>query len=215
MRAFISLLFRRLRWLIRFPYLPETLGLLAAIGIAVWFRNEAAIRLIGMLLQLAGVFEAAYGIRQTRRLFNRPTFTRQWLAERPRKRQVIQAVGSAVGLSLVMGHARGRVDVPPDADMEQRVSRLETTYELLFNEVGTETTALRAKDAEIEQKLKSEEGERKTGDDTISNQLAETAIGGLRLQVSGVIILLVGIIMGTASLEICKLLAAWGSMCHL
>jgi hypothetical protein len=197
----ISLLFRQLRWLFRYPYLPEIVGLLVATGIAVWFRNEVAIRWIGMLLQLVGVLEAAYGIRQTRKLFNRP-FGRQWFAERPRKREVIQAVGSAGGLNLVMGRMRGRVDVPPDADMEQRVSRLEKNYELLFNEVGTETNALRANDAEIEEKLNNEEAQRKTGDSTVSNQLAETAIGGLRLQLSGVILLLAGIILGTASREI-------------
>jgi len=217
----ISLLFRQLRWFTRFPYFPEILCLLVAIGIAVWSKNEVAIRWTGIVLQLFGVFEAAYGIRQTRKLFKRPTFGRQWLAERPRKLTPISGVGNAAGFSLVRSRGRARTGVPPGATIQQRLARLEQNYETIFDELGTETSVLRAKDAEIEEKLRSEEGERKTGDSTVSNQLAETAIGGLRLQFSGVMLLLAGIIMGTASPEIadpytafCKLVAAWGSVCR-
>jgi len=58
-----------------------------AVSVSFFVRTEPAIRLAGLCLQLLGIAAAALGIRDTRRMFGKPSFLqslRNWATSWPR-----------------------------------------------------------------------------------------------------------------------------------
>ena len=121
---------------------------------------------------------------------------------------VISAAGTSI--SMESGSMRGRVAPGPQATLDQRVAMLEDSYTKLFDEVGSLGNEVKRRSDELTGKLRAEATAREAADKEIKEQLRETAVGSIHLDVWGVLFVMLGIIAGTVSPEIAALVrAAW------
>jgi hypothetical protein len=171
---------------------------------------ERQIRLISLGLQLIGFGTVAWGLREARKLFRKPTFLQglaEWFRRFPRfgPRNTITGVGAAsLGLSTASG--RGRVSAGSGTPIERRVEILEQSYASLFDEVGTLTDVVKRDTDELRSASQVEAEARKAADKAIEARLDEAVVGGLHLEFVGLFFFLVGMILSAVSPEISSVL---------
>lgn len=172
--------------------------------------REKDIRLLGMFLQLAGFLTVAKGLRDSGRLFKKPTVRQRmalYFKGFPRssvKNQIISAQGSTV--IAMTGSGRGMVSPGVNTPLEKRVEMLEERTKNLFSEVGELGGKLKAQSDELTLKITEEVTERKAGQRAFEEQLERAVIGGIHVEWSGVIFFITGIILASASPELSDLL---------
>jgi hypothetical protein len=176
--------------------------------------SEPIIRIAGLLLQLVGISTVVYGIDQTRRLFGHPSLVNAgmaWLSSFPRLHPpprvavldidtgTIRLTGSGVAL---------RHRAAPGATLETRVHVLESNIDSLERRLeATEGHLGEAAKTAAEGLL--EEGQVRQGQvDAIREKLEATETGGLAISLMGLIWLVVGLILATASQELARLVMA-------
>jgi len=219
----LSQFLKRLRWWVPATarWLPELIGYFAPILVAlvicvtvpvlvrlIWpcqaqqAIREQAMRWIGGLFQLGGVITIALKLHAAQRQFPQQTLKRI-LDRRPRFRikNTVIAVGAA-SMGMATMSARGRVSPGPQATLEQRLAMLEDSYTKLFDEVGSLGNEVKRRSDELTDQLHTEAAAREAADKEIKEQLKETAVGSIHLDMWGVLFVMLGIIAGTASPEI-------------
>jgi len=162
-----------------------------------------------MFLQVLGLATVAVGLRETRKLFSRPTLldlAKNWLTRFPafylRTRIVTGTANLVFGSASVCAH--GTVTTNRDASVEERVARLERDLSQVTLAIQ-ETQRRIAEDAQRQTSaLQSERRERETEDARTQKLLQEAMAGGLHLEMIGVFWLFFGIILATASFEIAR-----------
>ncbi len=181
-------------------------GIVWLFGIAQTISD--ALRWSGLFLQIIGLGSVVIGLQESRRLFNQPSVfesIREWLLQGIRifkpRHIVIKAEGGAIGISTAFGHAR--VTSSPQSDsVEDRLFSLERNIEYLRDEIDH----LRKDGAEFRKKatedLVTERKERIAGDEVHAKQLQEAVIGGIHIELAGLIYLLFGITFATIPDEI-------------
>ena len=170
---------------------------------------EPVIRLSGLVLQLLGVGTVAWGISETRALFGRPSLfavAKNWLCRFPpfHSRVVSGTVNITLGGDTMSGRGYGMDNAGPNATPEARIEVLEKNI-LRVNERIDQTQ--REMDAEFRNTgaaLKREEQARAAEDQAIHHKLEISETGGIHVTAMGVLWLLVGITLSTASSEIAK-----------
>jgi hypothetical protein len=186
----------------------------AAILIAIWgpFEAEPRVRWVGMGLQLAGIGTVAWGVRQTRLLFNRPSIAQQakaWLARRPKRRDVHLVTGTGglrMGGSAALGFARA---VPgPDTPIEQRVRLLEADVTRLYEQQADAVRRLNAEADARALQIADEGRARETEDAALRSRLDASATGGLTISLVGLVWLMLGTFCTSGSIEIAHRLSA-------
>jgi hypothetical protein len=198
---------------------PLWLGILTLV--VVWLIllilgcREKDIRLLGMLLQLGGFWTVAKGLRDSGRLFKKPTIRERfarYLNGFPRRRVTnhsLTAQGISVGTMITNGRA---ITLPgPDTPLEKRVEMLEERTTNLFSEVGEIGGKLRAQSDEFALKLTEEVTQRKAGHRAFEEQLERAVVGGIHVEWWGVTFFIVGIILSSASPELAGLMERAGS----
>ncbi|HWY80808.1 MAG TPA: hypothetical protein VNY10_02510 [Roseiarcus sp.] len=217
----LSEFLKRLRWW--FPatarWIPELIGffapyvapvlivLLLCVVVRMFWPCHAqqAIRWIGGGFQLVGVITIVLKLHAAQQQFSQHTLKRI-LERRPRfwqQNTVISAAGTSI--STASGSVRGRAVAGSQATLEQRVAILEDSHTKLFDEVGSLGNEVKRRSDELASKLHDEATAREAADKGIKEQLKETAVGSIHLDVWGVVFVVSGIVAGTASPEI----AAW------
>jgi hypothetical protein len=191
----------RLAWL--------TLGALVA---AVAFplaagKSEQQIRLSGLFLQLLGVGTVAWGLRETRRLFRRPTLgelLRTWLVRFPRWRRDIVLSVDPAHIAWVAGSPRVRVWFPmdPNAPPEQQLKALTSNVQHLDQRLTAAETEIETRTAQVEGAVREEQKARSLRDTELSARLEGAQTGGLHISLAGLVWLLAGLLMATLSSEI-------------
>src|SRR5262245_27008713 len=110
---------------------------IAVIGAALFCPAalEPRVRWAGLVLQLAGLSTVAWGLRETRKRFGKPSFLTELWAARPRWRRDINIVVGAGNINLEGARvdAVGTVGFPPDATLEQKVAAIQSNLENLHN----------------------------------------------------------------------------------
>jgi len=168
--------------------------------------TEATIRIVGMLLQLLGIGTVAWGIRETRSLFGRPSLvelSRQWLGRFPRLTP-ISFTGTSSAMLTLGGTAQGygTASASLNATIEERVVALERNIHLLHERIsGTQhliDSGLR-KQAEA---LKEEASKRAEDVQGVNAKLEATETGGLHISAMGALWLFVGVIMNSIPVEL-------------
>jgi hypothetical protein len=107
---------------------------------------------------------------------------------------------------MVTGEARLRLGAGPGASVEQRVSILEGNLNQLQDEVDTKVRELRNKSDELKNDLRREGEERRTADDAVTRRIEEVAIGGLHLEIVGLVWLTVGVVGASVPDEVAALI---------
>lgn len=201
---------RLLHWLAR-PRLAAFA--VAVVVVAVWVsffvHTEPAIRLAGLCLQLLGIAAAALGIRDTRRMFGKPSFLqsiRSWATSWPRFKPKVQHVsisGSAsIGLS---GSATVSCGVAPDATLEQRIDALEASIKSVEGRLRSAEGAISTNERAFTSKLQQESQERGTQVAELHRKVEAASTDGLRLAAAGAFWLTIGVVLSTASPELLAL----------
>lgn len=201
---------RLLHWLARARLAAFTI---AVVVVAVWVsflvHTEPAIRLAGLCLQLLGIAAAALGIRDTRRMFGKPSFLqslRSWAASWPRfkpKAQHVSVSGSvSIGSSASATVWQG---VAPDATLEQRINALEANLKSVDGRLHSAEGVISTNERTFTSKLQQESHERGTQVAELHHKVEAASTDGLRLAAAGAFWLAIGVVLSTASPEILAL----------
>jgi hypothetical protein len=213
-RRLIGWLGRFARWLaepIRFWVFVLCTAVVATIAWVLADSWEQGFRFAGLFYQWLGIGTVAYGLHQTRKIFQRPTILAlvgEWLSQFPPWKKDTRIVVGTGHLKLSGGtvRARGQINPAPGTPLEDRVRFLE-------DEVGRLRDASDALGERIVEEVKrldsAVESERKTreaDDQQIRRLLEEALAGGLRIEWMGAFWLFVGVMLGTVPTDIVSLL---------
>jgi hypothetical protein len=174
---------------------------------------EQRVRLSGMLLQLAGLAVVAFGLHKTRRAFKLPTvseWTRQWWKDRPRwtiPPATLEAHSALHGRSATHVDLRGQA-ASLGAGFEERIKILEGRADMLEEWVGQERDARKAEARERLRAMDTERSERAGADAELKRLMSEAVASGIRLEMLGVVWLVVGVILASAPCEVAGLFGA-------
>jgi len=174
-------------------------------------RTEPVIRVTGLVLQVCGLFSVILGIRETRALFGHPSLTskaKAYFRRVPLLRHdlVISAGGLIGSAALGKGRIYGTSGAPgPNPTIEARLEALEKNITSIHERISQTQKEMDEEFQKTANALKREEQARQEENKKISEKLEVTATGGFYVSASGAVLLLVGIILSTASLEIASL----------
>jgi hypothetical protein len=188
------------------------IALAAVLGWITSTSASGAIRYAGTVLQVFGLLTIAVGLRHMRKLFGRPTVPRRvrdWFgrfAQAFRRPEPVTLKGTAAGIAMVTGEARVRLGAGAGASLEQRLSVLESNLNQLQDELDAKICELRSKSDEMRNDLRREGEERRAADDTVSRRIEEVAIGGLHLEIVGLVWLMLGVIGASVPDEVAALI---------
>jgi hypothetical protein len=179
--------------------------------------RELQIRYSGLAFELLGLLLVIRGIRETRTLFKKPSlrrFAAAWLRSWPSWR-VAAHVRVGVGHAAVgdmTASLRGTAEISADATLEQKVEALRLQMKVLTDDVATVRADHERRLSAQQDELANEKRARADGDAAIRVLIDESIAGGLHLEAIGVVWLLLGIVLSTASTEVAKLfgwIAQW------
>ena len=205
---------RRFRsWLLTarvlFLTLIVILGFLAVLLLST--VTESHLRLTGLLLQLLGIATVLHGISNTRKLFGHPSLLAtalSWLRAFPKLHPPpITIIGAGVlEDATAFGRATVRQQAGPNAGLEHRVRVLEEN----FKSMDGRATELQQQIDEAGQlvvaSLSTERELRQRDVENLSKRLEMSETGGMDISLMGLVWLMVGLIMSTASEELTNLL---------
>ena len=215
MRSFLedlwSWLHDQARWIATASPAWGTLGVIGIVaGVASFLpgNTDDRVRYCGMTLELLGVFTVVHGLREKRRLFKRPSLfdhLKDWLGRRPRwgaKNQVI--IAASAGHLSISGSARTSIwrGTAPDATLEARFAALEANVETLRSEQAELAKQLQAEAQTRNTALEAERRSRDSVVNALRSQLDTFGAGGLPLETAGLVWLILGVVLATASTEI-------------
>jgi hypothetical protein len=170
-------------------------------------ETEEGFRLIGLGLQLIGILTVAYNLRGTRRQFDRPSvLTRvvQWWRERPKFRYppIIGSMSATLAPPTMKARAYVWDDSKPDATVDQRVSTLERNLNRTRDWLIHIENSIDENKKSTEISIKQEQITRAEADSSIEKKLEQSQIEGLHISLFGIVCLIIGSIMGAASVEL-------------
>jgi hypothetical protein len=168
---------------------------------------SAALRYAGTSLQILGLLSVARGLYDMRQLF--PKRKEGWfrrLGQVFGRPKVVSVEASAGSTALVEGRPRLRSGAGPGATVEQRLEVLEGNVKQLEGEMDAEIKDVKEQVARVQGGLNRERDERRGADDKTANQIENVAIGGLHLEVVGLLWLVLGVLVTSIPDEAARLL---------
>jgi len=198
---------RALAWFTRawLPMVTAFLVILALITSLYYCQTESSVRLWGLLLQIFGIAAAAIGIRDTRRMFGKPSFLEQlrtWLTSIPRlKPPTVSASGSGK-LSMSCSAKAHAWKSAGEPTVESRLSAAEANLKELNERANVAESAFEAHVRAATQNLREEADLRKEADRQLHLRIEAASTDGLHLAMVGVVWLACGVIMSTAPNEL-------------
>lgn len=202
---------RTLAWLMR-ARLPMFTALVVLLALAMslcYWQTEPSVRISGLLLQLLGIAAAAVGIRDTRRMFGKPSFLEQvraWLKAVPGfKPRTVSASGSATLSMSASAKAHVWRGAGTDTTLESRLSAAEANLDELYRRANAAESALDAHVRTSEQRLREEVDARKEADRQLHLKIEAASTDGLHLAAVGVVWLACGVVMSTVPNELLSL----------
>lgn len=122
-----------------------------------------------------------------------------------RSRNITIAVGGAT-FSMKGGRVRASVGLPPNATLDQRVDLLERQSKVLDDRIEALDVRVEAEQKARSEAIAAERTAREGSVAALDTKIKEVEIGGLDLSLFGVFFLLIGVVLTTATPEICWLL---------
>jgi len=164
-----------------------------------------------LLLELLGVATVIAGLKDKSRLFNKPTirqYIRASLSDFPKwpgadLNITLQGISISASAGMV-----GRLSVwskPTDDSIEKRVAALERNIESLKADQAEAVQSLRTADDTIRGALKKEVAESRAAEQDLRTKVEGLGADGIHIEAIGVIWIVFGTILSTASSELAKL----------
>lgn len=172
--------------------------------------SEPKTRIIGLLLQLCGIGTVVWGLRQTRKLFGRPGFFEnlvEWLKRFPKYKPRAVSIEGNITLPRIQlaGSAHGWQSAAPEASIERRLAVVETNLLDLNQRLVQVQQRIHDETRKITSELHEERILREKEDEETKTKIELSQTGGLSISIMGLVWLLLGVILSTASAEIVKL----------
>ena len=172
--------------------------------------SEPKIRIIGLLLQLCGIGTVVWGLRQTRKLFGRPGFFEnlvEWLKRFPKYKPRAVSIEGNITLPRIQlaGSAHGWQSAGPEASIEKRLAVVERNLLDLNQRLVQVQQRIDDETRKITSELHEERVLREKEDGETKRKIELSQTGGLSISIMGLVWLLLGVILSTASAEIVKL----------
>lgn len=201
-----------LRW-IREPRLFWlcTFVVVASMALALFGGvTEQKIRITGLVLQLCGISTVVWGLRQTRKLFGRAGFFEhlvEWLKRFPKYKPRPVSFEGNISLPTIQltGRAHLWQGAGPEAPIEKRLAVVEENLLALDQRLVQVDKRLDDEARKITSELHEERVLREKEDDETKRKIELSQTGGLSISVMGLVWLLLGVVLSTASTEIAKL----------
>lgn len=217
-RRLIGWLGRFARWLakpIRFWVFVLCTAVVTSIAWVLADSWEQGFRFAGLLYQWLGIGTVAYGLHQTRKIFQRPTILatfREWLSQVPPWKQDTRIVVGTGHLKLSGGRVRARAQINPAAGtpLEDRVRFLEEEMGRLRDASDALDDRVVEQGKRLDSAMESERKGREADDQQIRRLLEEALAGGLRIEWMGVFWLLLGVTLGTVPTDIVSVVGLQG-----
>lgn len=197
-----------IHWLARafLPVLTVAI-LLSTCVFVIYLGSESAIRLGGLFLQLLGIAAAALGIRDTARLFGKPSLLQQvrnWFGAVPPLTPRVQTIRMSTGISLgATGlhtvRSGGSATYP---SLEGRLMVVERDLKKARRDVAVIEAGLDNAKKEIKAGLEIETKQRMEQDDLLRSRIESASTDGLKLAAAGALFLAFGSILSSAAPEL-------------
>ncbi len=173
---------------------------------------EPVLRYFGLAFQLLGILTVVSGLRDKRRLFNRPSLVeniRLWIHRRPpwgAKPQTILVAGT--GSISLLGSAKVSLwrGVPADASVEARLAALEANLATLRTEQAEAAKEFQEATRKTNEAVDAERRARESAVGSVRVQLDKLGAGGLHVEMIGVFWLVLGVVLATVPGEIAAVL---------
>ncbi|MDY6957300.1 MAG: hypothetical protein SVO96_10600 [Pseudomonadota bacterium] len=197
-------------WQARLAFFTALIVALALFVSLLYWQTEPSVRLSGLLLQLLGITSAAIGIRDTRRMFGKPSFlaqVRTWLNVMPipwRRTTSVSTSGSDT--SSVSDEFTVQGWHNPDNNFDSRLSAAERNLQLLHELINNVKSDFDAHVRDLSQRIRNESETRKENDRQLHLRIESASTDGLHLAAAGVVWLACGIVMSTAPNELLNLI---------
>lgn len=196
-----------MRWLLRAWLAVFSVAIVVAvITCALWVHTEQAIRFAGLFLQLLGISAAALGIRDTRRMFGKPSILqsiRNWASSWPRFKPKPQYIDLSESASTSLsGFATLWRGVNPDAPLEEQISVLDTNLRDVERRVSVVESTISDNERAFRDLLLRETQERTAQDRALHDKIEAASTDGLHLAAAGAFWLAAGVVLSATSPDI-------------
>ena len=108
--------------------------------------------------------------------------------------QSVNFTASAAGAATALGDVSAQLGVPSGAPLEDRVRVLEENFSILRGEVRLNKQTLRNEVGAVRSEIERETQGRQADSQRLTRRLEEVAIGGLHLEIVGLLWLVVGVL---------------------
>jgi hypothetical protein len=181
------------------------IGISVAVTIGAFFGNTSYERAAwaATLLEIAGLGKVALDLHRVRKEYARPSVVDEitaWFRELPSVFRGPKGRTIAVGAGemVVVGSRIGvSVKAGPNSTLERRVQILEEELERVRDHMAAEHHDLVVKVDKIEASVATERNERTQGQHALQQKVADLAVGGLHLELVGLVWLFVGVALST------------------
>lgn len=184
---------------------------LACVVPAAQGYSEKAIRLTGLVLQLAGILTVVWGIVSTRGFFGLPPVRRliaSWWSRAPFRRRHTAYGEMNASFSVLGGSAHGYSSFPVDyaSPVDQQIRVIERNLSLIHERI----TSVHGQVSKMQDELKAQLNEQTNRIEDVRAKLTEHVrvfgTAGLHISAVGAAWLFVGAVFGTASQDLSALL---------
>jgi len=185
---------------------PTALALVYSLGVA---KTEDAIRLTGLILQLAGILSVVWGLVATWRFFGLGdpiARLRDWLSRCPlRRRTVNMSIGTAVEANdVVAARAFKSWPLDPTASLSTRLDAIEKNLPLLHERISQTQRELDIAVVSLRDELRTALAEATSKAAAIDTKVVRLGTGSLHISAMGALWLFVGSILGGASANLAE-----------
>lgn len=214
----MTIRWRRLgRWLFIEPWPVWAwiagIGFASLVGMSLGYDPSSQVGSAGATLQVLGLVTVALGLNKTRRLFGRPGLVEKtvaWARKLPaifRKPKNVALKASAGAIAIGSARASVWVTPAPGASLERRVGAVERNLDQLKDNLQHARAELSQEIQELKSTVSRERKERAEADTSHEQKLAELAVGGLHIELVGLVWLLFGVVFGTLPQKSAQIIA--------
>jgi hypothetical protein len=181
------------------------IGIVSAVSLAALIGATAGEKALwaGTFLEIAGLAKVAWDLHQIRKTYNRPSIVNDittWFRDVPsmfhRPKPVTISL-SASGVVTMSGRATLTVIPAPGSPVERRLEILESEMSRLRDQITKDHTELTAQIHKVETSVTAERNDRGQAQEVLQRKVADLAVGGLHLEMVGLVWLFVGVILST------------------
>jgi hypothetical protein len=175
---------------------------------------DTQLRATALMLELFGLAIVATGLRELRKEFRRPSYRerlRGWISDFPAYKPESQILeGSAAVAGFAAASGKTNVGLPMGATIEQRLEIIEGQLHRVSQSVTDLKSDTRSRIRAISDEMSAERRARSTEIRDLGRRLELVSVGGLDLELIGMLWLVLGLVLGNLSTELGGLIGAVG-----